>query len=81
VSRFTLATDRVESEGTLMRSDLFAPSHQETEATKLGMVLQNSKMLKIALDGEVPSEELPESTVSGSDESGGGGLLGGLMGR
>ncbi|MDQ3763701.1 MAG: AIM24 family protein [Actinomycetota bacterium] len=36
-----------------MRSDLFAPDHQETGATKPGMVLQNSKMLKIALDGEV----------------------------
>ncbi|MDQ5856394.1 MAG: AIM24 family protein, partial [Actinomycetota bacterium] len=36
-----------------MRSDLFAPSHQETGATQPGMVLQNSKMLKIALAGEV----------------------------
>ncbi|MGH3975542.1 MAG: AIM24 family protein [Pseudonocardiaceae bacterium] len=36
-----------------MRSDLFAPSHQETEANKPGMVLQNSKMLKIELAGEV----------------------------
>lgn len=36
-----------------MRSDLFAPNHQEAGATQPGMVLQNSKMLKIALDGEV----------------------------
>ncbi|MGQ0776450.1 MAG: hypothetical protein ACT4NY_18825 [Pseudonocardiales bacterium] len=36
-----------------MRSDLFAPSHQETRAVKPGLVLQNSKMLKIALAGEV----------------------------
>jgi len=36
-----------------MRSDLFAPSHQETQVTQPGLVLQNSKMLKIALDGEV----------------------------
>ncbi|MGH3696026.1 MAG: AIM24 family protein [Pseudonocardiaceae bacterium] len=36
-----------------MRSDLFAPSHQETAAGQPGMVLQNSKMLKVALAGEV----------------------------
>jgi uncharacterized protein (AIM24 family) len=36
-----------------MRSDLFAPSHQEATASKPGMVLQNSKMLKVALAGEV----------------------------
>jgi uncharacterized protein (AIM24 family) len=36
-----------------MRSDLFAPSHQETQARQPGMVLQNSKMLKVALAGEV----------------------------
>lgn len=36
-----------------MRSDLFAPSHQETEPARPGMVLQNSKLLKITLDGEV----------------------------
>jgi uncharacterized protein (AIM24 family) len=36
-----------------MRSDLFAPDHQETAAKQPGMVLQNSKMLKIALAGEV----------------------------
>jgi uncharacterized protein (AIM24 family) len=36
-----------------MRSDLFAPSHQETEPAQPGMVLQNSKMLKITLAGEV----------------------------
>jgi uncharacterized protein (AIM24 family) len=36
-----------------MRSDLFAPSHQETEVSKPGMVLQNSKMLKVELAGEV----------------------------
>ncbi|MGH3751125.1 MAG: AIM24 family protein [Pseudonocardiaceae bacterium] len=36
-----------------MHSDLFAPSHQETEPTQRGMVRQNSKMLKVALDGEV----------------------------
>ncbi len=36
-----------------MRSNLFAPSHQEASAAQPGMVLQNSKMLKIALAGEV----------------------------
>lgn len=36
-----------------MRSDLFAPDHQETAARQPGMVLQNSKMLKVALAGEV----------------------------
>ncbi|MDQ4094380.1 MAG: AIM24 family protein, partial [Actinomycetota bacterium] len=36
-----------------MHSNLFAPSHQETETTTPGMVLQNSKMLKIELVGEV----------------------------
>jgi uncharacterized protein (AIM24 family) len=36
-----------------MRSDLFAPSHQETEVSEPGMVLQNSKMLKVELAGEV----------------------------
>lgn len=36
-----------------MRSDLFAPSHQETDAGQPGMVQQNSKMLKVALTGEV----------------------------
>lgn len=36
-----------------MRSDLFAPSHQETEPAGPGMVLQNSKMLKVTLAGEV----------------------------
>lgn len=35
-----------------MRSDLFAPQHAETQAGP-GMSLQNSKMLKIALNGEV----------------------------
>ncbi|MGH3937243.1 MAG: AIM24 family protein [Pseudonocardiaceae bacterium] len=35
-----------------MRSDLFAPAHQETRAAMPGLVLQNSKMLKIALAGE-----------------------------
>ncbi len=36
-----------------MRSDLFAPSHRETEASKPGMMLQTSKMLKVELAGEV----------------------------
>lgn len=36
-----------------MRSELFAPAHQEATASKPGMVLQNSKMLKVALAGEV----------------------------
>ncbi|MGH3928478.1 MAG: AIM24 family protein [Pseudonocardiaceae bacterium] len=35
-----------------MRSDLFAPSHQETQTAAPGLVLQNSKMLKIALASE-----------------------------
>ncbi|MGH3912000.1 MAG: AIM24 family protein [Pseudonocardiaceae bacterium] len=36
-----------------MRGDLFAPHHQETRTATAGLVLQNSKMLKIALAGEV----------------------------
>lgn len=38
---------------TVMRSDLFSPDHAEAQAGQPGMTLQNSKMLKIALDGEV----------------------------
>jgi uncharacterized protein (AIM24 family) len=36
-----------------MRSDLFAPSHAEAQTTKAGLTLQNSKMLKVALNGDV----------------------------
>lgn len=36
-----------------MRSDLFAPTHAEAQATQPGMTLQNGKMLKVALNGEV----------------------------
>lgn len=39
--------------GTGMRSDLFNPSRAETQLAQPGMTLQNSKMLKVALDGEV----------------------------
>src|SRR3978361_1616980 len=35
-----------------MRSNLFAPENQEQEAAQPGLRLQNSKMLKIELDGE-----------------------------
>ena len=36
-----------------MRSDLFSPSHAEVQPGHSGLSLQNSKMLKVALDGEV----------------------------
>ena len=36
-----------------MRSNLFGPQNQEQEAARPGLGLQNSKMLKIALAGEV----------------------------
>ncbi|GAA5146070.1 AIM24 family protein [Pseudonocardia eucalypti] len=36
-----------------MRSDLFNPSHAEAATAQAGMTLQNSKMLKVALNGEV----------------------------
>lgn len=36
-----------------MRSELFNANHAEAQATQPGMALQNSKMLKVALDGEV----------------------------
>jgi uncharacterized protein (AIM24 family) len=36
-----------------MRSNLFAPENQEKESAQPGLRLQNSKMLKIELDGEV----------------------------
>jgi hypothetical protein len=68
-----------------MRSDLFTPDHQETAARQPGMVLQNSKMLKVARFVIVqPSEELPVSVLSGNgggNQSGSGGLFGDLMGR
>ena len=35
-----------------MRSNLFAPENQEKESAQPGLRLQNSKMLKIELDGE-----------------------------
>jgi hypothetical protein len=68
-----------------MRSDLFTPDHQETAARQPGMVLLNSKMLKVARFVIVqPSEELPVSVLSGNgggNQSGSGGLSGDLMGR
>ena len=36
-----------------MRSDLFAPSHAEAQTSHTGLTLQNSKMLKVALNGDV----------------------------
>jgi hypothetical protein len=36
-----------------MRSELFGTQHAEAVAAQPGMALQNSKMLKVALDGEV----------------------------
>lgn len=36
-----------------MRSDLFAPENAETQTQQPGMKLQNSKMLKVALNGEM----------------------------
>jgi uncharacterized protein (AIM24 family) len=36
-----------------MRSNLFAPQNAEAQAQQPGMMLQNSKMLKIALNGEM----------------------------
>ncbi|HTF52177.1 MAG TPA: AIM24 family protein [Pseudonocardia sp.] len=36
-----------------MRSDLFSPSHAEVQPGHSGLSLQNSKMLKVALNGEV----------------------------
>ncbi|WP_051581059.1 AIM24 family protein [Pseudonocardia acaciae] len=36
-----------------MRSDLFGPTHVEAQTTGSGLTPQNSKMLKVALDGEV----------------------------
>lgn len=36
-----------------MRSDLFNPSRAEAQMAQPGMTLQNSKMLKVALNGEV----------------------------
>jgi uncharacterized protein (AIM24 family) len=36
-----------------MRSDLFSPSNNEVQTGRSGLALQNSKMLKVALDGEV----------------------------
>ena len=35
-----------------MRSNLFAPDHQETESAQPGLRLQNSKILKVELAGE-----------------------------
>lgn len=40
-----------------MRSDLFGVNHAETPAAQPGMVLQNSKMLKVALNGEVVARQ------------------------
>jgi uncharacterized protein (AIM24 family) len=41
------------SEGIVMRSDLFSPEHAEAQAQQPGMKLQNGKMLKISLNGEM----------------------------
>lgn len=40
-----------------MRSNLFAPENQETESAQPGLRLQNSKMLKIELDGEAMARQ------------------------
>jgi uncharacterized protein (AIM24 family) len=40
-----------------MRSDLFAPQHAEAQVQHPGMTLQNSKMLKIALNGEIMARQ------------------------
>jgi hypothetical protein len=36
-----------------MRSDLFSPQNAETQTQQPGMKLQNGKMLKVALNGEM----------------------------
>ena len=36
-----------------MRSNLFAPENQEQESTQPGLRLQNGKMLKVELNGEI----------------------------
>lgn len=36
-----------------MRSDLFAPQRAEAQVQNPGLTLQNSKMLKVALNGDV----------------------------
>ena len=36
-----------------MRSDLFSPQNAEAQTTQPGMKLQNGKMLKVALNGEM----------------------------
>ena len=40
-----------------MRGDLFAPSHAEAQTTHTGLTLQNSKMLKVALNGDVVARQ------------------------
>jgi uncharacterized protein (AIM24 family) len=40
-----------------MRSNLFAPQNAEAQAQQPGMMLQNAKMLKIALDGELMARQ------------------------
>jgi uncharacterized protein (AIM24 family) len=40
-----------------MRSDLFAPQLAEAQAQQPGMTLQNSKMLKVALNGEIMARQ------------------------
>jgi uncharacterized protein (AIM24 family) len=40
-----------------MRSNLFAPENQEQESAQPGLRLQNSKMLKIELDGEAMARQ------------------------
>jgi uncharacterized protein (AIM24 family) len=40
-----------------MRSDLFNPTLAEAQVTQPGLTLQNSKLLKVALDGEVMARQ------------------------
>lgn len=40
-----------------MRSDLFAPQHAEAQTQQPGLALQNSKLLKVALNGEVMARQ------------------------
>ena len=40
-----------------MRSDLFAPQLAEAQAQQPGMTLQNSKMVKVALNGEIMARQ------------------------
>src|SRR2546423_8942415 len=45
--------ERSDPEGSTMRSALFAAENMEKESAQPGMRLQNSKMLKVELNGEI----------------------------